>query len=222
LLLPIEADGGGLINDAALIVSGAMNYPNCPQSIAHFRNVISLDEQITPGARSKIGELIHTDLVGRKRQGYVAGEVALRLIDLKRSGKDMSLNRAQFLVKEVVRGLEVIDGKGQKKSFRPNSEAGIRAAFNEFTPSCHLWAALRAVEDVFVEASNSQLALREFLNVAAWLEAQLDQIFAELPVKPWEPWRIPDVFKSDTKGVQIKSRMDVLQSILDDYHPALR
>lgn len=212
--VPVLSAKGEWLEDAALALLGVMVFPNCERSVWHFHRTLGEDEATTPGAQSEVGRIISEDVLARKRQGHVAGQVALRLIDLSiYHPQKISLNRAVYLTVEAAKEATV-----QGKPFKPRSTTGVRDAVSHFRSVTHLWAAQVAFPKLFEETALSLDRLAEFLAVAAVIEGRLEGI----SVWPdWNPWRVPASLVGDM-AIKIPPMSEDVETTLSLYHPVLR
>lgn len=186
--LPLLDERGEFVEDARLMLIGAMRYPNCEQSILHFRNVTGSDENETPGKISEIGQLLKVDARGRKRQGHVVGHVSRNLVEALPDGSTLSLNKAVFLAVEAAK-----DATVSNKGFKPSTTSAIDKAFRHFKDVCHFWAAQVTDQELFKDIPNNDFSFRKFLMVAADFQ---EYISATSTIKNWNPWQVPVSLRS--------------------------
>lgn len=212
--MPVLTDEGEWIDDASLALLGVMVFPNCERSVWHFRSILGDDEAASPGVQSEVGRIISEDVLSRKRQGHVVGQVALRLIELSvHYPEKVSLNKAVYLTVEAAKQATV-----EGKPFKPQSTTAIRDAVKHFQSVAHLWAAQVEFPELFVQSSVSTEKLRDFLAVANIFEERL----ATIPSwSDWRPWRIPAALLGDI-AIRVPRMSPDVERTLFHYHPELR
>ena len=186
--LPLLDASGSIVQRPTLIMVGAMHYPECPQSMFHFSEILGQDHDLNPDRPSEIGKLISKNTASRKAQGHLAGQLALRLVEMHEHGLSPSIGKAEHLVSIYAQDTSVGGAP-----LRPRTLESVRKAFKTFRNVCHLWAAQIAFYNQYLAAGGGdEEAFVIFLSAAACIEDRLRKCGKP---QDWNPWRIPEEFR---------------------------
>jgi hypothetical protein len=167
-----------------MALAAYMHFPFDSESANHYYQIMSKEMNRGPDAElSHIGKLISNDVKRRKRRAFLAGRVALEMIEQAIKSGQPSLQKAATIVSDIAYDTTVDGGKPLT-----SDPTDVKKCFRQFKDAAHLWAAQIEYEKEFQLAAANEHNLMKFLLIAIEIEEYLSN---ECSIRNWNPWRIP-------------------------------
>jgi len=165
----------------------ALYFPDDDKSMRAFIDLTRWEAKQSGRAPSDIWETAFKKVGKSFRQGHVAGNVALVLVQLRRWNPPANQRQAVAIIAEHFADERSITGTGKPFTSDPRD---VRRAFQRFKNSVHLWAAWNYLneEDRLNIKSGSVKHLKSMTFIAGIIQNEIDDILA---LYNWQPHLIP-------------------------------